>query len=364
MNFLDGNLANLILIASYSVLSFLFALVVTPLFYNFLTRNQIGKQIRDVGPDGKGTPLFSFLHKGKAGTPTMGGVVIWGTVIFMVLFSRLFSYAGWIDHSLLNRKETYLPIFVLVTVGILGMVDDWFNIKKIGGRKGMRVKPKLFWLTSLALIGAWWFYYKLGIDAIHIPGLEFFFPSIGVSDFSIGLWYIPLFLFIILATTNAVNLTDGLDGLAPGLLAIAFSGFAVIAFVKGMFLLTTLLGVVIGALVAFLWWNVYPAKIFMGDTGSLALGALLGTVALLLNSVLILPIIGFIFVIETLSVIIQLLSKKFRNGKKVFLIAPVHHHFEKIGWPEANVVMRFWIIGGMFGVVGTILGLIGMGIGV
>lgn len=360
MDFLDQEIGNLSLIAIYSLLSFLVAIILTPVWFTFL-RTKIGQQIRDTDHKGKATPLFNSLHKKKAGTPTMGGVVVWGTVLFMVLLSRLLSASGLINHSLLNRKETYLPLFVLVTVGILGAVDDWFNIKKIGGHKGLKVKPKLIWLFTLAILGALWFYFKLEFGSIHVPGLEYFFPQIGTSDFQIGLWYIPLFVLVFVSTTNAVNLTDGLDGLAAGLLIFAFGGFGVIAFVKGMMLLATFCGVLCGTLTAFLWWNVYPAKLFMGDTGSLAFGACLGTIALMLNSVLVLPIIGFIFVVDTVSVIIQMLSKKFL-GRKVFLIAPIHHHFEKIGWAEPQVVVRFWIIGGLMAVVGTIIGVIGMGL--
>lgn len=338
-------------------------MVFMPVFINFLQKHALGKQIRDMGPDGKATPLFSQLHKKKSGTPTMGGVVIWGTVLVMALLSLLVEHLGFIDHSLINRQETYLPLFALVSAGLLGMFDDWSNIKYKEGKskhKGIRVKPKLFWLTAMALAGAYWFYVRLGYDSIHIPGLQYLFPIFETSDFLIGWWYIPLFIFIFIATTNAVNITDGLDGLAAGLMIFTLGGFAMIAFFKGLFLLATLLAAVGGALLAFLWWNVYPAKVFMGDTGSLALGAFLGVVAMLLDSVLVLPIIGFVFVIETLSVILQLLSKRFR-GKKIWLIAPVHHHFEKIGWHEANVVMRFWIIGGVFAVIGTLIGVVGMG---
>jgi len=177
----------------------------------------------------------------------------------------------------------------------------------------------------------------------------------------IGWLYIPLFLFVIIASANAANITDGLDGLAGGLLTISFGAFSIIAFIQGQIGLAAFCLTIVGSLLAFTWFNIYPARFFMGDTGSLALGATLGVVAMLTNSVLVLPIIGFIFVIETLSVIIQLISKKLRKGKKIFLCTPIHHHFEAIGWPETKVTMRFWVIGVVMAAIGLVLGLIGMG---
>jgi len=202
------------------------------------------------------------------------------------------------------------------------------------------------------MAGAWWFYEKLGYNSINIP-----IP--GIEAVEVGIWYIPIFIFIIIATANSVNFTDGLDGLASGLLILAFGGFGIIAYVQGLLILSALCAVISGANLAFLWFNVPPAHYYMGDTGSLALGATLGVIAMLTGQTLILPIIGFIFVIEALSVIIQLTSKKFFK-KKVFKIAPIHHHFEESGWEEFTIVMRFWIVGGIMAAFGTILGLINL----
>ena len=282
----------------------------------------------------------------------MGGILIWGTSLIVVLLTRVGSFFGLFDHSILNRKETYLPLFTLIAVGLLGALDDYLNIKGVGKTKGMAVKPKFLWLILLAALGAFWFYFKLGYNNIHVPG---------IGDFSIGAWYIPLFIFIILATSNAVNITDGLDGLAGGLIVIAFASFGAIAYMKGLLILTAFCGIIAGASLGFLWFNIPPAKVFMGDTGSLALGATLGVIAMLNNSVLILLFIGFIFVIETLSVILQLSSKKLFH-RKIFLIAPLHHHLEQIGWPEQQVTMRLWMIGSIVAMLGLILGLIGMGL--
>lgn len=343
---------HLFLIFSSFGLAFGIAFMFATPFIEQLKKLGIGKQIRETTTDGKAAKLFHQLHAKKTGTPTMGGILIWGTTLIVILLTRIFSYFGIFDHSLLNRKETYLPVFTLVAVALLGGVDDYFNIKGLGKSKGINVKPKFFWLTLFASLGAWWFHFKLGYDQIHIPG---------IGDFFIGFWYIPLFIFIIIATANAVNITDGLDGLAGGLSIIAFISFAAIAYMQGLLLLSALCMVIVGATLAFLWFNIPPAKFYMGDTGSLALGATLGVIAMLTDSVLILPFIGFIFVIETLSVIIQLTSKKLFH-KKVFHIAPLHHHFEHLGWPETKVTMRFWMIGGIMAGFGLILGLVGMGI--
>lgn len=343
---------HVILIFSSFGFAFAIALGLAPWFIRQLQKLKMGKQIREVTTDGKVAKLFHALHVGKSGTPTMGGILIWGTTLIVLGLSRLLSFFGVFDHSLINRKETYLPIFTLVTVALLGALDDYLNIKGIGKSKGLNVAPKFIWLTLFAAAGAWWFYFKLGYDQIHIPG---------IGDFFIGLWYIPLFILVIISTANAVNITDGLDGLAGGLSVIAFASFGAIAYMDGLFLLTAFCAIIAGATLAFLWFNIPPAKFYMGDTGSLSLGATLGVIAMLTDSVLILPFIGFIFVIETLSVIIQLTSKKVFK-KKVFHIAPIHHHFEHIGWPESQITMRFWMIGSIVAGFGLVLGLIGSGV--
>jgi phospho-N-acetylmuramoyl-pentapeptide-transferase len=255
---------------------------------------------------------------------------------------------GFTENSLISRNETWLPLATLIATAMLGAVDDYFNIKGLGKGKGLNIKPKFFWLTVFASIGAWWFHYKLEYNQIHIPLM---------GDIAIGWLYIPLFIFVITATSNAVNITDGLDGLAGGLLIIAFGAFSILAFAKGLFILAALCAVFVGALLGFVWYNIFPAHFIMGDTGAISLGATLGVIAMMTDSVAVLPLIGFMFVIETLSVIIQVFSKKVFK-RKVFLIAPLHHHFEKKGWSEPNIVMRFWIIGGFVGSLGIILGLL------
>lgn len=320
---------------------FVGAFAVTPLLTRFLYKWRIGKRLRTHGMfTGKRTTVFSKLHKGKEGTPTMGGLLIWVTVaVITVLFN-------------LSRAETYLPLFTIVAVGIIGAVDDVFNVRGVGtSGGGLRERHKFVLQLLIGVAAAWWFYHKLGFSNLHIPA---------VGDFEIGWFYVPLFVLVMVSTTNAVNITDGLDGLAGGLLAIAFTMFGVLSYVNHFFALAAFCATVVGALLAFLWFNIYPARFFMGDTGSMALGATLGVVAALNDAIIVLPIIGFVFVMETLSVILQL-SWRGIFKRKLFRSAPIHHHFEAIGWPETKVTMRFWIIGAVFGVVGLILGIIGRG---
>lgn len=342
------NLPDIALILLYSSFSFFVAILLAPPFIRVLERLRLGKTIRAEATFGGASPLYSELHAAKAGTPTMGGALVVATVLFAVILSRVFSYFGWIEHSLLNRKETYIPLFTLISCAVLGGFDDYFNIRGFW-KKGIPVKPKFIFLLILSLAGAWWFYAKLGFTGVFIP----FY-----GDLYLGWGYVLLFLFVFMAAGHSVNITDGLDGLAAGLLCMSFLVFGVIAYNQGMLLLATFCGVVSGSLVAFLWFNIHPARFFMGDLGSLSLGATLGVIALLTDSLFPLIFTSSVYIIETVSVIIQVASKKFRNGKKVFQIAPLHHHLEKIGWPEGQIVMRLWIIGAMGSVFGLILGLL------
>ncbi|MCX6807148.1 MAG: phospho-N-acetylmuramoyl-pentapeptide-transferase [Candidatus Berkelbacteria bacterium] len=316
-----------------SFISFVLAIAWTPLLTNLLYKYKLGKQAKK-----ENAPVFNSLNKDKMNTPTMGGLLIWVTTAIVTLIFNL------------SREATWLPLFTLVVTGILGLADDLANVL---GKKGIRARYKLFWQFIIAAVGAWWFYVKLewGAKGIHIPGF---------GDFSIGFWFIPLFIFVIVATINAVNITDGLDGLAGGLLMLSFFAYALIALVHGQTGIAIFCASITGALLAFLWFNIYPARFIMGDTGSTALGATLGVIAMLTNSVAILPIIGFVFVFETLSVIIQFFWKKF-FGHKLFLSSPIHHHLEAYGWPEPKVVMRLWVLGAIFTVVGLIMALFGRG---
>ena len=336
-----------------TTLAFVVAFAWTPALTAFLYKYRLGKSLREA----KQAPIFNKMHAKKAGTPTMGGVLVWGTVLLIAL--ALFGvYLLWPESdvarlSFLTRGQTYLPLGALVAAGIVGMADDFLNVRKIGKNGGgIHIRERLVLYTIIAVVGAWWFYFKLDWTTLHIP----FF-----GDADIGIWYIPIFIAVIVGTSFSVNQTDGLDGLAGGSLISAFAAFAVISFLQGRYELAAFCGVVMGALLAFLWFNIYPARFFMGDTGAMSLGVTLGIVAMLTNSVFILPIIGFIFVMEAVTTIIQLLSKKYRK-KKVFKVAPIHHHFEALGWPEPKVVMRFWVISWIAAAVGIIVEILDMSV--
>lgn len=341
---------SLVAILVYACLAFIFVLLLTPWFIQFLRKNKLGKQLRVETVDGREAAVFRKYHQNKFGTPTMGGLLIWGSIMVTILLSRLLAYSGFVDFSLLQRREVYLPLFTLVSMGILGAVDDYFNIAGFGKKKGLDVLPKIATLLLISSIGAYWFYVKLEYDQIYIP----FWGSLDV-----GLWYVPFFIFILVGTANAVNVTDGLDGLAGGLLVIAFGSFALLAYINGMHVLAGFCAVTVGAVSGFLWHNIPPALFFMGDTGSLALGGTLGVLALMTDTVLVLPFIGFVFLLEMLSVILQLTSKKLRGGKKIFAAAPFHHHLESLEWGESKVTMRLWIIGAIFALFGIIVGVFG-----
>lgn len=296
-------------IALLSTLSFVFAISWTPILTHFLYKFKMGKQIRD----SKETPIFSKLHKAKSGTPTMGGILIWMTVLIIALVFYLLGTFTNIEFlqklNFLTRAQTLLPLGALIACALIGLVDDYLNVKKIGPHGGgLSMGMRLGVYTIIALIGAFWFYFKLDWDVFHVPF---------IGNFEVGWWYIPIFIFVIVATSFSINETDGLDGLAGGVLAIAFAAFGAIAFTQGKFELATFCGVIAGALLAFLWFNINPARFFMGDTGAMALGVTLGIVAMLTNTAVFLIIILIIPVIESLSVIIQLTSKKLRK-KKIF----------------------------------------------
>jgi len=347
---------DLIKVFFLALIAFVMAMAWTPLLTNVLYKFKVRAKIKKRAVDGKKAPIFHKLHKAKEGTPLMGGLLIWVTaagLAFILHIAGRWAGGVWEELDFLSRSQTWLPFFALVTTGILGVVDDIKTTRGTGSNKGggIRFLYRFGWLFLIAILGGLWFHYKLEFSSIHIPG---------VGDWSIGWWYIPFFAAVIMATAISSNESDGLDGLNGGVLLVAFVVYGGIAFVQGRVDLAAFCAVISGGLLAFLWFNVHPARFFMGDTGSFALGTALGVVALITNSALILPIVCFVYVLESSSVIIQLASKKLFK-KKVFLSAPIHHHFEAIGWPETKITMRFWILSGITGVVGFIIGIFGMG---
>lgn len=328
-----------------SVGAFSLAMAMTP-FYTFLAyRYKFWKVQRAEATTGEKLAVFTKLHahKFKRNIPTMAGlIIVAATVLITVLFN-------------LDRQQTWLPLAALVGGGAVGLLDDVINLRGLGGGvKGLRAPIKFLMISLVAVAGAWFFYYKLGYTDIHIP----FFAQ----AFELGIWIMPLFAFAVIATGNAVNISDGLDGLAGGLSATAFAIFGIIALLQGNFGIAGFCFTIVGALMSYIWFNIHPARFFMGDVGSFALGASLGVVAMLTDTLFLLPIIGLLFVVEAGSSLVQIVSKKVFK-RKIFISAPIHHHFEAIGWPETKVTMRFWVIAQVCGFVGLLLALAGGSIG-
>ncbi len=328
-------------ILTLGFLSFAVSMLITPIYTNLAYKYELWKRPRQTAVTGEPAKVLTKLHgeKLKRHIPTMAGVIFVVTVAIVTLFANL------------SRAETWLPLAAFAGAGVVGLIDDFINIRGSGlGVAGLPSKLKFMLISIIALIGGWWFYSRLDVNSIYIP----FF-----GDLTLGWLIIPLFVLVVVATANAVNMSDGLDGLAGGLATSAFGVYTIIAFLQGRYGIAAFCLTVVGSLLSYTWFNIYPARFFMGDVGSFALGTSLGVVAMLTNTVVLLPIIGLVFVAEAGSVILQIASKKLRNGKKIFKISPLHHHFEASGWPETKVTMRFWIIGQVAAVMGLMLFLIG-----
>lgn len=323
-----------------SVAAFILAMFLTPVYTFMAYRYRFWKKQRNTSTTGEKLLVFAKLHKEKfkRNIPTMAGCI------------GVLSIAGVTFAANLDRGETWLPLAGLIGGAVVGLIDDIINLRGDGsGVAGLRSGAKFLMITALAVTLGWFFLVKLGYSAVHIP---FYGPL------EVGWLMVALFAFAVVATSNAVNISDGLDGLAGGLLALSFTAFGVIALLQGQLYLAGFCFTVIGALLSYLWFNIYPARFFMGDVGSFAFGVSLGVVAMLTNTLFLLPIIGIIFVIEAGSSLIQITSKRF-FGRKVFTSAPIHHHLEAGGWPETKVTMRFWVIGAVAALVGVYLAIAG-----
>jgi phospho-N-acetylmuramoyl-pentapeptide-transferase len=321
-------------------MGFVLSMIITPIYTTVAYKNNWWKKQRtDAWSGGKAT-VYHKLHaaKHKRNIPTMAGLIF---IISIALVTLVFN---------LDRGQTWLPLAGMLGAGAIGLIDDVMNIKSTGGVAGMSARAKFFLYSLVALIGGWWFYSKLGVHSIYLPG---------VHQLHIGVFVIALFWFVVIATANAVNISDGLDGLAGGLLTSSFMAYTIICVVEHKFALAGFCLTMIGTLLSYTWFNIFPARFLMGDVGAFALGTALGIIALQTDTIYVLPVIGAVYVMETGSVIINRLSRKFRHGKKVFLSSPIHHHFEAIGWPETKVTMRFWILGQVSGVLGLIIFLLG-----
>ena len=346
---------DVIKIFTLGTLSFLIAFFLTSVLLRFLYKYKMWrKEVRGKSIDGEDIPYFQKFHsEGETHIPRFGGLLVWLTPLMLaILFWLLGKTDIWWFQKLdfLSRNQTWLPFFALVSAALLGLTDDILQVigkgKYIGG--GLGLKKRLFMMGLIGLIGAWWFYSKLGWSTLHIPG---------DGDLMIGLWYIPLFILAMMATYSG-GVIDGLDGLSGGAFASIFGAYAGIALFMGQIDIAAFCATILGALLAFLWFNIPPARFYMGETGIMCLTASLTVVAFLTDSILVLPIIGFLLVMESGSVILQLLSKKIRH-KKIFLAAPLHHHFEAKGWPHYQITMRFWVIGVVAAIIGLAIRLLG-----
>ncbi len=333
---LVGDVTQLFLI---SVGAFLLAMMLTPLYTFLAYRYRFWKKQRTTSTNGELLEVFNKLHANKfrRNIPTMAGII---GVVTIAIITFVFNF----------DERTYLPLAALIGGAIVGLIDDIINLRSNGhGVAGLRSSLKFSMIVAIGLVLGWYFFTKIGIDTVQIPFL---------GEIAIGWLIVPLFAFVVTATANAVNISDGLDGLAGGLLALSFAAFGVIALLQNQLILAGFCFTVIGALLSYLWFNIYPARFFMGDVGSFAYGVTLGVVAILTNSLLLLPVIGILFVVEAGSSLIQIVSKRFFK-KKIFISAPIHHHLEAIGWPEAKVTMRFWVIGCISASSGVMLALAG-----
>jgi phospho-N-acetylmuramoyl-pentapeptide-transferase len=310
--------------------SFLMGLIIGRPVINWLRDHRIGKHIRIEGP---------ASHQIKTGTPTMGGLIF---VIPLVLVIGVFM-------DIPQFPSLLLPLGIVVSCGVLGGADDLLSTV-VRNQGGMAARFKLVWLLLISLIAAILLYEPLELDKLYFPFIR--------EPIEIGIWYIPIAMVAIAGTANAVNFADGLDALAGGTSAIAFVSYGIIAYLQKQPHVVALCFAVVGALLAFLWFNAHPAAVIMGDMGSLTLGALLAVCALMTNQWLLLPLIGIIFVAALLSSVLQTLYFKITGGKRLFRMAPIHHHFEMGGWSETQVMLRFWLVSMVAGMLGVALALI------
>ncbi|MGD2156171.1 MAG: phospho-N-acetylmuramoyl-pentapeptide-transferase [Anaerolineales bacterium] len=317
-------------------LSFMITIIWGGPLLRILRYFNIGETIRVEGPE---------RHFTKLGTPTMGGVMI---VLPVALVTILLNAASLVGPRVLGRS-VILPLGVMMFYALLGTIDDWAGLRGRRG-EGIRARTKFVLQALIALVTAFGLRYVLDVPELFLPGYK--------VEISLGTWYIPIAVILIVGFSNAVNLTDGLDGLAGLISATAFAAYGGIALLQGQVFLARFCFTLVGAIFGFLWFNVHPAELFMGDTGSLSLGATLAVVALMTGQWAILPIIAIIPVSVTLSVIIQVLYFKWSGGRRIFKMAPIHHHFELSGWSETQVVQRFWLISLLAGMVGVALALV------
>ena len=320
--------------------SFMMTVIWGPPLIRMLRYFKIGESIRVDGPE---------RHFSKLGTPTMGGLMI---IAPITLITLLLNAASLIGSSEVLGASVFLPLGVMLGFAVIGAIDDWAGLRGQREEKGLSARVKFVMQWGIALVAAFGLYHVLDAPHLFLPGFDI--------EFKIGIWYIPIAAFIIVAMSNAVNITDGLDGLSGLIAATAFATYGGIALLQGQVFLARFCFTLVGALFGFLWFNVHPAELFMGDTGSLALGAALGVVALMTGQWALLPVIAIIPVSETLSVMLQVgyfkwTKRRSGKGRRLFKMAPLHHHFELSGWSETQVVQRFWLVSLLAAMIGVAL---------
>lgn len=334
----------------YALVSFGISLLLYPAYIRLLQRVKAGKTIRENAATGEKSEIFSKMHAHKQGTPTMGGGMFLIVMLVMILGSFLLQHFGWIGNSLWNAKESYIILFGFFSMGLIGLVDDFLNIKNYGKVKGLSARAKLIGMIIFSAWISYWFYVKLGIDYINLWPIAW----------KIEVWILfPLLTFIATITiVNAINITDGLDGLAGGTMAIILVSLAIVTFLNGTYIATTVVCILVAVLVAFLFFNINPAKVFMGDSGAFALGGLLASLIYLLNMrfwILIPFLIIFgIFIVELCSSFLQIFWKKVFK-RKLFTVAPFHHLLEYRGMHETTIVMKTRLVQAILAIAGVLL---------
>lgn len=340
-----------------AVLSFVIGMVITPAFTKYFYKYRLWKRASRLDNDDAMSEAFKQIHNEKieTGTPRVGGVIIWVSTLIVIL--GMFALSKFVDDPVfkrldfLSRGQTLLPLSALFFGGLFGLFEDFLEIfvdKFHAFRQGISSKYLVAVVALIGLAASWWFYVKLGMDYVHVPF---------VGDIHLGWLFIPFFVIVVLGTFSS-RVIDGIDGLAGGVMAVAFASFGVIAFVKDYVDIAALCLVITGGILAFLWFNIPPARFYMGETGMLGLTLTLAIIAFMTNSVLVLPVVGLLLVLTSFSSAVQIFSKRY-FGKKIFKIAPLHHHLQALGWSREKITMRYWVISLMAAVLGVIIAIVG-----
>lgn len=343
-----------------AVLSFIIGVIVAPAIGRFLVRHKLWKK-KNVSKtiDGKDATITASLHNDeKSPVPRLGGVVVWGSVFATALLlwsiSKVYPTVFTEKLDFISRNQTWLPLFAMLVGALVGGLDDLLVVEAFGSKLnsyiggGLSFPIRLLAVSSLGLFAGWWFYFKLGVDSVHIP----FY-----GDFQMGGLLFILFFIIVTLATFSTGVIDGVDGLSGGVMSAVFTAYGMIAYLHGQVDIATLCFVIVGGIMAFLWFNIPPAMFYLTETGMLALSLSLSVIAFLTDAVMYLPIIAFPLLVTTASVILQLFWKRVFK-KKLFLVAPLHHHFQAKGWPAYKVAMRYWIVSYMCAMLGVITVLI------